>query len=158
MTAYISLFVSCLLLGIFFFSKLKKDRYTLAFQNIMDYFDHFTTSIYMEQVNNKVLCRNNVDFGNRTKQEFISLLSARSFIDCTCVSVHMAVTRKDYTFNDRRYILKLIKSDPRNVKRLYDDYLLSVSKMRVKKEIYIYDGIDAIDTVSMDKFCEFMKV
>ena len=30
--------------------------------------------------------------------------------------------------------------------------------LEVKKEIYIYDGIDAIDTVSMDKFCEFMKV
>ena len=158
MTAYISLFVSCLLLGIYCFLNLKKDRYTLAVKTVLDSFDHFTTAIYMEQVNNKVLCSNSIDFGNRTKQEFLSLLSARSFIDCTCVTVHMCVSKKDCSPHDKRYILKIITSNPENVEKLYDDYLLSVSKMRIRKEIYIYDGVSSIDKLSFGNFRKLMNV
>ena len=69
----------------------------------------------------------------------------------------MALTRKGYTLEDKKYILKIIKSDPKLVEKMYDDYQLTVSKMKVKKEVSLYDDVSSIDAVSQSKFMQLME-
>lgn len=157
MMSYIFLFISAAALVAYCFLKMKRDRYYALISAALKDFDYFSTSIYMEQANNKMLLNHGMHMDKSIKQHFVSVFSAQSFIDCICVSVHMALTRKGYTLEDKKYILKIIKSDPKLVKKMYDDYQLTVSKMKVKKEVSLYDDVSSIDAVSQSKFMQLME-
>ena len=40
--------------------------------------------------------------------------------------------------------------------KMYENYMTTVPKIRIIKELYIYSGIDAIDMVSRERFTRLM--
>lgn len=96
------------------------------------------------------------DIDKNIKPEFISVLSAKSFIKSVCVSVFVSVDSGRYDAADEKYILKIIKNNRKFMDDMYKKYMNTVPKIRIIKELYIYSGINAIETVSRDRFARLM--
>lgn len=83
-------------------------------------------------------------------------MSAKSFIKSVCVSVFVSVDGGRYDVADEKYILKIIKNNRKFMDDMYKKYMITVPKIRIIKELYIYSGINAIETVSRDRFARLM--
>ena len=135
---------------------MKKEKYALAVNKALMQFDDFLTAVYIEQVNNKILTSYGYDIYKDIKPEFISILSAKSFIKSVCVSVFVSVDGGEYGTKNERYILKIIRNNKKFMDKMYEKYMATVPKIRIIKELYIYSGIDAIDMVSRERFARLM--
>ena len=69
---------------------MKKEKYALAVNKALMQFDDFLTAVYIEQVNNKILTSYGYDIDKDIKPEFISILSAKSFIKSVCVFLFLS--------------------------------------------------------------------
>ena len=135
---------------------MKNEKYVLAVNKALMQFDVFLTSVYIEQVNNKVMTSYVYYIDKDIKPEFISILSAKSFIKSVCVSVFVSVDGGEYGTKNERYILKIIRNNKKFMDKMYENYMAVVPKIRIIKELYIYSGIDAIGMVSRERFSRLM--
>ena len=152
----ILLLLLCIAFCRYFFLKMKKEKYALAVNKALMQFDDFLTAVYIEQVNNKILTSYGYDIDKDIKPEFISILSAKSFIKSVCVSVFVSVDGGEYGTKNERYILKIIRNNKKFMDKMYENYMATVPKIRIIKELYIYSGIDVIDMVSRERFARLM--
>ncbi len=91
------------------------------------------------------------------KRKALSVLSAKSYVECTCVSVHMAVTSKNYTRKDRRYILGILKYDQELMFLFYENYMTTLSKMTIRRTLPLYRDIDVIEGLDFESFRGIMN-
>lgn len=110
----------------------------------------------MEQANNKYLVLEHVPEDGEMKRKALSVLSAKSYVECTCVSVHMMMTGEPYTKKRRRYILKLMRRDRRLLFLFYENYVTTLSRMTIRRELPIYRDIDTIACLDFEEFCGIM--
>ena len=76
MMSYIFLFISVAALVAYCFLKMKRDRYYALISAALKDFDYFSTSIYMEQANNKMLLNHGMHMDKSIKQHFVSVFSS----------------------------------------------------------------------------------
>lgn len=150
---YVS-FVCIICIGVYavYYFELKRNTYRAAVKMLMEDFDYFLTSIYIEQENNKYMVMGGGPAGGDDRQRMVSDLSAKAFIECTCVSVHMMVGKRKYRIRDRRYTLEIIRSDLYLVKTMYEHYRKTMSHA-FQRKFFMYDGIDRRQCISFDRFC-----
>ena len=150
---YVS-FVCIMCIGVYavYYFEVKRNAYHAAITLIMNDFDYFLTSIYIEQENNKYMVMNGVPADIHDRQRMISELSAKSCIECTCVSVHMMMGKRKYRIRDRRYTIEIIRSDSSLVKTMYEHYRKTMPHA-FQRKFFMYDGIDRRQCISFDRFC-----
>ncbi len=115
-------------------------------------FDYFVTSICIEQANNKYLVLHDVPEEPDMRRKALAVLSAKSYVECTCVSVHMMISGADYTRKDRRYILGILKHDQELLFLFYENYMTTLSKMTIRRELPMYRHIDVIECLDFASF------
>lgn len=135
----------------------KRSRYKYVIGCILNDFDYFITAICIEQANNKYLVLHDVPEDLDMKRKALSVLSAKSYVECTCVSVHMAVTSKNYTRKDRRYILGILKYDQELMFLFYENYMTTLSKMTIRRTLPLYRDIDVIEGLDFESFRGIMN-
>ena len=154
-----SVFYACIVLTsicILYFLNRKKSRYKYIINAILCDFDYFVTAICIEQANNKYLVLQHVPENIDMRRKELSVLSAKSYVECTCVSVHMAMTSKSYTRKDRRYILGILKNDQELLFLFYENYMTTLSKLTIRRELPMYRHIDVIEGLDLESFRSVM--
>ena len=148
--------VVCTLICIVYCINHKRTKYKRVIYCILNDFDYFISALCIEQSNNKYLVLHNVTEELEMKCKALSVLSAKSYVECTCVSVHMAMTSKSYTRKDRRYILGILKNDQELLFLFYENYMTTLSKLTIRRELPMYRHIDVIEGLDLESFRSVM--
>ncbi len=119
---------------------------------MLEGFDYFVASICMEQANNKWLVLQDVPKNVDMKKKMLSVLSAKSYVECTCVAVHMAMTDGAYARKNRRYILNVLRRDRALMFLFYENYVTTLSTMPMRRELPMYRHVDVIECLDMESF------
>ncbi len=152
MICFVVLIIVCVMACVTCHFILKKYKYTKTINMVMDNFDYFLTSICIEQTSNKyfIFCSEWKD--NAVMQDEFSEISALSYIECACISICMFISSSKYTPNDKIYILKIIKSNYRIMKKMYDNYIITI-KYPERRKFFIYNEVEMTQCISFERFC-----
>lgn len=68
----------------------------------------------------------------------------------------MAMTSKSYTRKDRRYILGILKNDQELLFLFYENYMTTLSKLTIRRELPMYRHVDVIEGLDLESFRSVM--
>ena len=154
---FIVICILCITSYATYYFSLKKHRYIKTINEQMNHFDYFLSSICIEQIVNKYLVFYVSQTDLNIMQYEVSELSAISWIECTCVSIHTEISNKTYEVKDKLYILGIVKENQNIKSRMYDNYVRTMKKID-RRKFFLAEGLDVTRCISFVSFCELFDL
>ena len=115
--------IICIILVVRHFSKKGEERWKSVATLFLEEFDDILAAIYIEKLNNIDMLHYGRQLPSEMRKTFLSMATAKSFIDYTCTHIVSVAKNGNINDNDKRNVLCIIKKDLILLKKLYDHYL-----------------------------------